>query len=193
MKKFFICLLCILLFYSCKSKKKNAGADATYFPVLSFLKGQASGIDTSLYRIVKVETTDSFSDTAFIARENFHEVAKDFFSIPDISSGKWKDDYKEDKMYDDVLKNVILTYTTTETDNEIKREDVVLEPNDNGNSEVKTIIINKWQSNKDSTIEKNMVWYVNKRFTIVTKIQKANSPEKIKTVQVVWNDFPNQY
>lgn len=192
MNKIFLCLFCLVSLLACKEKKNNADKDTTYFPVLSFLKGQVRHIDTSLYRIVKVETTGGISDTAYIPREKFETCAKDFLSIPDISSEKWKAGYKEDKMYDDVLKNVILTYSTTEADNEIKREDVILEPNANGNSDVKTIIITKWLSNADSTIEQNMVWYVNKRFTVVTKIQKANSPEKIKTVQVIWNDFINQ-
>jgi hypothetical protein len=103
------------------------------------------------------------------------------------------DDYEETKMFDDVLNNVILTYTTTKPDNEVRREDVMLEPtNASGNSEVKNIIINTLQSNGDSTIEKNMVWYVNKRFTVVTKIQKANQPEKIKKLELIWNDFPDQ-
>jgi hypothetical protein len=150
-------------------------------------------IDTSLYRIVKVETIDSASTTTYIKREEFQKYAKDFLDLPDISSEKWMDDYEETKMFDDVLNNVILTYTTTKPDNEVRREDVMLEPtNASGNSEVKNIIINTLQSNNDSTIEKNMVWYVNKRFTVVTKIQKSNRPEKIKKLELIWNDFPDQ-
>jgi ABC-type uncharacterized transport system auxiliary subunit len=193
MNKLLAGLICIACLTGCKAKKKNTDDESKFFPVLSFIKGQVKNIDTSLYRIVKVETIDSASTTTYIKREEFQKYAKDFLDLPDISSEKWMDDYEETKMFDDVLNNVILTYTTTKPDNEVRREDVMLEPtNASGNSEVKNIIINTLQSNNDSTIEKNMVWYVNKRFTVVTKIQKSNRPEKIKKLELIWNDFPDQ-
>jgi hypothetical protein len=193
MNKLLAGLICIACLAGCKAKKKETDEESKFFPVLSFIKGQAKDIDTSLYRIVKVETIDSASTTTYIKREEFNKYAKDFLDLPDISSDKWKDDYEETKMFDDVLNNVILTYTTTKPDNEVRREDVMLDPtNASGNSEVKNIIINTLQSKGDSTIEKNMVWYVNKRFTVVTKIQKANQPEKIKKLELIWNDFPDQ-
>jgi hypothetical protein len=69
----------------------------------------------------------------------------------------------------------------------------MLEPtNESGNSEVKTVIIHTIKSEGDSTVEKNMVWYVNKRFTVITKIQKADRPEKITKLEVIWNDFTDQ-
>jgi len=186
----FIGIGCLL---SCKNKNKDDNSNTQFFPVVSFLKGQAKDIDTSLYRIVKIETVDSTSTTAYIKREDFKRYAKDFLELPDISSNKWKDDYEETKMFDDALNNVILTYTTTEKDNKVQREDVMLEPtNASGNSEVKTIIITTVESNSDSTVEKNMVWYVNKRFTIVTKVEKPNQAESIKKLEVIWNDFSDQ-
>ena len=193
MNKLLISFVFALCLPACKSKKKNETQDAQYFPVLSFLKGQVKNIDTSLYRIIKIETIDTNSTTTYIRREDFNKYAKDFLELPDISSDKWKDDYEETKMFDDALNNVILTYTTTKDDNKVRREDVMLEPtNASGNSEVKNIIINTLQPGGDSTIEKNMVWYVNKRFIVVTKTQKANEPEKVKKLEVIWNDFSDQ-
>jgi hypothetical protein len=190
MNKLLSGLICVLCLAACKNKKQKDTSDTQFFPVVSFLKGQAKHIDTSLYRIVKIETVDSSSTTTYIKREEFRDYAKDFLELPDISSDKWKGDYEETRMFDDALNNVILTYTTTDEDNEVRREDVMLEPtNASGNSEVKTVIINKIKSGGDSTVEKNMVWYVNKRFTVITKIQKANQPEKIRKLEVIWNDF----
>lgn len=193
MNKLLTGLIFLIFLAACKDKKKQDDGEGQFFPVLSFLKGQAKHIDTSLYRIVKIETVDSTSTTSYIKREDFKHYAKDFLELPDISADKWKDDYEETKMFDDALNNVILTYTTTDRDNEVRREDVMLEPtNASGNSEVKTVIINKIKSDGDSTVEKNMVWYVNKRFTIITKVEKANQPEKIRKLEVIWNDFPDQ-
>src|SRR5215218_2237884 len=174
MNKILIGLICTISLAACKTKKKKDTEATQFFPVLSFLKGQAKHIDTSLYRIVKIETIDSTSITTYIKREEFSKYAQDFLELPDISSDKWKDDYEETRMFDGELNNVILTYTTTDEDNKIRREDV---------------IINTLQPGKDSTVEKNMVWYVNKRFTVITKVQWANQPEKIKKLEIIWNDF----
>lgn len=193
MNKLLTGLIFTVCLTACRDRNEQDNTDQQFFPVLSFLKGQVRNIDTSLYRIVKIETIDSRSATSYIKREEFGNCAKDFLELPDISSGKWKDDYKETRMFDDALNNVILTYTTTDEDNEVRREDVMLEPtNAEGNSEVKTIIIKQIKSRGDSTVEKDMVWYVNKRFTVITKIQKADQPEKIKKLEVIWNDFPEQ-
>jgi HD superfamily phosphohydrolase len=192
MNKVLTGVICALCLAACTNKQED-NSESQFFPVVSFLRGQAKHIDTSLYRIVKIETIDSSSTTSYIKREEFKDYAKDFLEMPDISSGKWKDDYEETKMFDDAINNVILTYTTKEKDNEVRREDVLLEPtNTSGNSEVKTVIVNKIKSAGDSTVEKNMIWYVNKRFTIITKVQKNNQPEKIKKLEVIWNDFPDQ-
>ena len=183
---FFAAVLCI----SCKNEDDKTTDETRFFPVLSFLQGQVKKIDTSLYRIVKVETIDTTTSTSYIRREDFRKYAEPFLGIPDITANKWKDDYKETKMFDEAMNKVILTSTTAEPKNEVRREDVMLDPtNADGNSEVTTIIINTVRDFKDSSIEENLVWYVDKRFTIVTKVQKAGQPEKVKQVEVIWNDF----
>lgn len=187
----FLCLATAIV--SCKHKKKpnNPNSDGAFFPVVSFIRGQVKDIDTSLYRIIKIETIDNRTDTEFIKREDFKNYAKDFTNLPDISSDKLKDDYEEIKTYDDVLKSIILTYTTNVKDNEIQKEDVMIdpEPDENGNSRVKSIIIDEWPNHGDTVIHKNLLWQANKRFLIVTKIDAPRSPEKITRLEVVWNDF----
>jgi hypothetical protein len=137
-----------------------------------------------------METIDTTTSTTYIRREDFRKYAEPFLEIPDITANKWQEDYKETKMFDEAMNKIILTYTTAEPKNEVRREDVVLDPtNAEGNSEVTTIIINTVRDFKDSSIEKNMVWYVDKIFKIVTKFQKAGHPEKVKQVEVIWNDF----
>ena len=192
MTKWIIIACAIVSLTACKGKKKHKEGDTNYFPVLSYIRGQVADIDTSLYRIMKIETVGSTSDTTFLKREEFRKYAADFLNLPDITSAKWKDDYDETKMYDEYLKSVILTYTTTEPDNEVKREDVIVnpQPDENGNSEVKTIIIDKWSKQDDENIHKNMVWQSNKRFLILTKTDRDQQPEKVKKLEIVWNDFP---
>src|SRR5690349_8352036 len=143
MDRIFFILVTVLLLSGCKNKKNEDEKEAGFFPVVSFIKGQVKNIDTSLYRIVKVETIDTIKQTTYIKREDFRKYAKDFLELPDIASSKWKDDYQETKMFDDALNQVILSYTTSNDDAPVRREDVMLNPtNESGNSEVKNIIIN---------------------------------------------------
>ena len=193
MNRWMIILCLTVACTACKHKKKpvNPNSDGAFFPVVSFIRGQVKDIDTSLYRIIKIETTDNRTDTQFIKREDFKTFAKDFTNLPDISSDKLKDDYQETKTFDDVLKSFILTYSTDVKDNEIQKEDVMIdpEPDENGNSRVRSIIIDEWPNHGDTIIHKSLLWQTNKRFLVVTKIDAPGVPEKITRLEVVWNDF----
>jgi hypothetical protein len=191
MKSFFSGVLILVLLAACKHKKKTEDENGSFFSVVSYLRSQVKQIDTSLYRLIRIETVNNISDTLFIRREDFRSYAKDFLSIPDISSGDKKDDYQESNLYDDMLKSAVLNYTAKNPDDEIRRETVMLDQDPSGNSLVNTIIIDQLKTTKDSSVEKNMLWQVNKRFQVVTKSQLPGQPEKIRKLEVVWNDFPN--
>src|SRR5215208_6364780 len=128
MNRLILCLILVISFNACKGKKKEK--TNAYFSVVSYLQGQAKQIDTSLYHFVKIETIDSTTDTTSISKEDFRNYAKDFLTIPDISSEEKKDNYKEDNSYDDLLNNILLTYTTNDPDEEVRRETIMLEPDD---------------------------------------------------------------
>ena len=188
MNKLLFILFFIVLFSACKNRKKNENAPE-FFPVASFLKGQVKNVDTSLYRIIKIETVDGRSDTSYIRREEFGKVAGDFTRLPDIGSDKYYDDYDETQMYDDALESFILTYTTKEEDNEVQRADVMLgRGNEEGTNDVKNIIVRTVENKGQTSIEKSMVWYVDQKFIIVTKTYTKDKPEKINKVEVIWND-----
>jgi hypothetical protein len=172
----------------CNNKKNEDENNSGYFPVLSFIESQVAHVDTSLYAIIKVVKTGESSDTQYLKRENFKKVAHHFLNIPDITKGKLADKYVELKMYDESLAQVILNYTPKNADAEIQRQEVLIKPNPMRDV-VTTIYIDQLQKFKDSTVLKKMLWRVNKRFKVVSIIQKENQPEKIITEEVIWNDF----
>jgi hypothetical protein len=180
---------CRLLIAACRQKEKNENA-TEFFPVSSFLKGQVKSVDSSLYRIMKIETRNGRTDTTYIPRQDFSKLAGEFTSLPDIGSDKYYDDYTETQMYDEALESFILTYTTKEEDNEIQRADVMLgRANEEGTNDVKTVILRTLENKGKTSIEKNMVWYVDRKFTIITKTFTKDQPEKINKLEVVWNNF----
>ncbi len=183
------CLLFLLTIFilSCKSKKDDE--DKSFFPVLSFIKSQVAEVDTSVYPILKIVTIDGLSDTVYIKREDFRKYASDFLTMPDISAKKWNDDYEETKLYDEDLKRVILNYMPKDVNEEIRRQEVMIEPGQQSEDEVRTILIERTTTNEDSTVQKNMLWQVDKHFQVVTVANKKNQPEKTEKLRVVWNKF----
>ncbi len=175
----------LVLFMACKNSEDEK---EKYFPVISFLNSQVAHVDTSVYAIKKIIIQDSVSDTSFVPREEFRQLAKDFLEAPDLSKKKFKEKYTESEYYDDMLKKVILTYTPVEKDAELQRQEIHITPGNGEEDKISTIILNRYQANKDSTIQRRLLWQVNERFQVVTTIQKAGMPEQTKTMKVIWNN-----
>lgn len=181
--------LALPLLFSCKNGKEEEAKD--FFPVLSYLKSQVAHVDTSLFRIVKITTVGDRSDTAYIRREDFKKEAADFLSIPDITQKRLSSDYQETELYDESLGSVILSYMPTEEDAEIRRQEVVIEPNQAEGDKVKSIFIDRLIEEGKTTVRKNMLWQVDQRFRVVTITQNEDGTEKIEKLQVVWNGHPS--
>ena len=176
-----------LYFVSCKSKKEE-DANAAFFPVASYIKSQVAQADTTLNRIMKIITVNGTSDTAHISREEFRKEAKDFLSLPDISSNKLKDDYTETQLYDEDLERVILNYTPKNQDTEIRRQEVMIKPDNLRGDKVESIFIDQLLEFNDSAVQKRLSWNVDHNFQVVTIVQKGNTPDKIHTLRLVWNE-----
>lgn len=182
----------VLGLLSCKGKDEKISAseeETSFFPVVSFLKSQVADVDTSLYQIIKIEKRDTIADTTYLRREEFRSCAKDFTTIPDISSGDLKEDYTETKLYDESLKRAVLSYSPKERANEIQRQEVTIEPDREG-GKVKTIFIHRLTTAGDSTVEKKMFWQVGRRFQINTTVYGSNQPEQTHSLEVVWGTQP---
>jgi hypothetical protein len=193
MKKYFILLLPVMLAIpACQSKKE--GPEKKFVSVLSLIKSQVAHVDTSLYSIVMVVSTDSLhSDTTYIPREEFGAAAKDFLSIPDLSDNKVAKRYKEETMYDKTINRVVITYTPEDPDKEeIQKQELLVTPDIATGDKVNNIIVNRVISNRDSFMQKNMLWQMDKSFQVVTTLQKPGKPEKITTMKVTWNEDPDQ-
>ena len=191
MNKWFFGILLLAFCAACKSKKKKkADVDnRDFFPALSFLQSQVKEIDTSLYSIQKIETINGRSDTSFIPREEFRNYAKDFLEIPDITQEKWKGDYVETTDYDTDMGRAVLVYSAMDPELELRQQHVTILPTLGGNDEVKSIFLHRIINDEDSTVEKKMYWEVKNYFTITSIVQKEDSPEQIRKLQVFWKGF----
>lgn len=185
--KFSFIIILLLSFIACNQKEKSN--EEKFFPVLSFIQSQVADIDTSLYTIRKLVVIDSLrTDTFYIPREQFRESAKDFLSIPDLSSSKYEHRYTEEKQFEETMNRVILTYTPLKPEKEeIQRQEVLIKPDPSGDK-ITNIIINRFINTKDSSIQKRLLWKVDESFQVITIKQLNGQPETTSTVKVVWNE-----
>lgn len=184
MKGTCISFLLIIGLIACKNKKKENQEAKNIFSVVSLLQSQVKAIDTSGHLLTKIQSVNGHSDTQTISKDEFRNYAKEFINLPDISSRG--DNYEVSKSYDSLLNNLVVTYIATDPKEEVTRETILWEPDSLGNSQVKTIYVNRVQEVSDTIKEKELTWQMNRGFQIITKTQAPNQAEKVDIVQVQW-------
>ncbi|HUR66802.1 MAG TPA: hypothetical protein VMZ03_10695 [Chitinophagaceae bacterium] len=193
MKYLFEAVLFGVLFISCKHKDEKA--TSSYISVVSLIKAQVAHIDTSLYPIIKIISYDSLhQDTTYIPREEFANEAKDFLTIPDLSDKKVAKRYKQDPpRYDELIGRVIFKYTPVDYDKEeVKSQEFLATPVPGQDAKINNVIITREISNRDSFLQKKMLWKMDKSFQVVTTSQKKGKPEVTTITRVIWNEDPYQ-
>lgn len=185
MNRLIICLfLPALAFVSCKTKRPDS--TKAYFSVVDYLKGEVKKMDTLPLAFMKITTGGTTSDTVKSSKQEFDRYARQFTDLPDIASTDNMDDYTETNDFEESLGNVLLMYSAKKLQSEVRSETVMMEPDENGNTHVKTILANTMETGGDSTVVRDLTWHVGKRFQIVSKVNKPKQPEKISTVVISW-------
>jgi hypothetical protein len=180
--------LAVLMLGSCgKSSKKEA-----YIPVGVIIKAQVNNIDTSLYTIIKVNYVDSIrSDTEYVRREDVRALAQDFLNIPELS----KSDYTEENFPGPTEGASTFTYRPVKPDKqELKQVDLIIDPSleMQGKSQITTIIIEKLIANKDSSVEKKLLWQTDKSFQVTKIKQLPGQPEMYSSYKVIWSSVSDE-
>ena len=189
MKTQIICFIVFLMLFGCKGKNKKSGETEPVFPVRTFIQSQVAHVDTSLYSIMKINYRDSLhADTVYLRREEFGLAAKDFLELPDISQKKYRDRFKEEKLYDETMNRVILRYSPADPEKEeVQKEEILIAPDPWGDK-VTSIFIDRVINNGDSSIQKLLFWQIDKSFTVTTILQKKGQPETTTVMKVSWNE-----
>jgi len=184
MNKLLVLVLITASLFSCKNKKLDS--TKAYFSVVDYLKTEVKKMDSLPLHFKKITTVENTNDTSVISKNEFHKYVNQFLNLPDIASSDKMDDYNEANDFDEVLNNVLLMYTAKRDDDIVRNQTIMMQPDDIGNTHVKTILVTTLQTNKDSMVVKNMTWHIDKRFQIVNKTNKTSQPEKISTTVISW-------
>lgn len=186
MKNRLFFLLLFPCFFSCKNKK-NTDSTKAFFSVVDFLESQIKQLDSLPRNFTKFTAVDSNqADTSHLTKEEFDAYAKEFTSLPDIALPNQMNNYSETNNYDETLGNILLIYTPKKDNAVIQNETIMMQPDEQGNTQVQTILVKTIHSNKDSSVEKNLTWHINSHFQIVTKTDKPGQPEKVSTTIIKW-------
>jgi hypothetical protein len=187
----FVLIILNIFLLACKDKDKPGEGDQAISAV-SIIKGQLNGLDTSLYQITKIETTNipdqtqGVPDTTVIRREDIRKFAQPFLSLPDITTDNYSKKYTEEKLIDAEQSTLNITATAKDENAEIQRQIIVAGIADLSSGKVKNIFIERNQPSADSTLEQKLLWEIDRSFMITTIIQKENQPEKVHRVRISW-------
>jgi hypothetical protein len=177
--------------YSCRQEKKPAGKP--FISVPSLIRAQVNQVDTSLYVIRKIVTVDSTSDTSFVRREDFAKEAKDFLDLPDLSDPAIGKDYKQDSaIYEEYLNMVILTYRPKDRDALIRKQELLITPSILEGDHFHSILVSTYSQDRNGSVQKEMLWRMDKNFQVVTTVQSPGQPEKTTIVKLIWNEDDGQ-
>ena len=185
MKNYLILSALITIFFAaCKDKKESKHEPA--ISALSIIKGQLNSLDTSLYSIIKYETTGNITDTSFLKREDARKFAMPFLTLPEIADKEYYKNYTEERLIDAQQETLNITSTAKNENAEIQKQIMVIALADVSSGKVQSIFIDRYIPSKDSTIEEKLFWEIDKYFSIGIIIEKENQPDKTHFTKVTW-------
>ena len=176
--------LIVILFEACKEKKEVK--QESPISALSIIKGQLNHLDSSLYEIVKYESTDNITDSSYLKRDEIRKFAAPFLSLPEIADKNYYENYTEERLIDAQQETLSITTTAKNENAEIQKQIIVITLSDVSNGKVQSIFIDRYLSSKDSTVEQKLFWEIDNYFSIGNIIEKDHQPEKTSFTKVVW-------
>lgn len=186
MNKWTYTFFMLLILSACTNKVKENDTSG-FFPILSYVKSQARQLDTSLFRITKIETVNGRSDSTIIHRNDVKKYTADFINIPDVTDSTDGIMYHETKNFDQQMGLVFMSYITKDPDARVIKQDITILPSLGETDQVRTIYIEKIEDGGD--IEKKMLWDVGRHFNIRTITHHENAADEVHDLKIVWQDF----
>lgn len=193
-KLFSLVLLTGLLgFNACHSKptpqpvNNQTSVDSTnIFPVTSFLKAQLRQLDTMPITPLLLTTREGQTDSAWLKRSDLREMALPFLS-PEIDSIHMHSLFKESSFLDQTINEYTFSYDPAKKlpdSIHLTHWDVYMNPQTNT---IERIYMVKERDSANQNITTQLMWLVNKSYSIRTINQIAGKQPVIKEEKMIWN------
>ncbi len=155
-----------------------------FFPILGFLKGEITIVDSTPVGI-KIYTTSALAnDSGYIDNKEFHRLANEF--LPDVlEDSVFRREFRETSFMDNAG-SATFYYNTTNPGIALKRVDVVTERTDTYDR-VKSIYLEKNYREGKNIITKKLYWRAGRNFQIITQKQTSDDTET-ELIKVVWDN-----
>ncbi|HEY4147919.1 MAG TPA: hypothetical protein VGM41_03270 [Chitinophagaceae bacterium] len=208
MKNFLFSLAITCFFFSCKNQPAGndapstdstaaAAADsassrpdttetASFFPVPDYIGGQLRYVDSLQLPLTKSVTVNGKTSLVSLPDAEFRRLAG-YFRKPDINDPVLKRFYKETSLADQSIPSVTLSYTTDNPDLEIRKIDVIIQPDPVRNDRVRTIYMEKIFRANDTIVRQKLYWRANHNFQIITEKQIGKTLLPAEQVKAVWD------
>jgi len=180
--------LLLFVFAGCKN---SDAPEKNFVSIPSLIEAQVVHVDSSLYSITRYDYrgTDTIAfDTLYIPREQFRKEARAFLDLPDLSLAKNARRFTEETRYDELMKKVIISYLPrNKTTEELQKEELHVMPDVAEEDKVTTILASKVINDRNGLKQEELLWLIDKSFTIVRTTQLPGEPAQLITTKVIWN------
>ena len=158
-----------------------------FFPILDYLKGELSNVDSFATAIRLYTTTNGKTDSSMIKVENFNGIMQEFLP-PELSKENFEKYYSESSFYDQTTQTSTFTYATKNDDLEFHRIDVLVQGSESYDK-VSSIYMEKFIGGDDSSLVKKMLLVGGKSLMINSETTVGNNKPVIRQEKYVWNDW----
>jgi hypothetical protein len=197
MKSCFLSLLIIAMFSGCADEMESPIPevhlpDSTnkakqFFPVLDYLKGELSNVDSFATAIRLYSTNNGKTDSGMIQVEQFNAVMQEFLP-PELSKENFEKYYSESSFFDQTTETSTFTYATKNDDLEFHRIDVLVQGSESYDK-VSSIYMEKFIGGNDSSMVKKMLLVSGKSLMINSETTVGNQKPVVKQEKYIWNDW----
>ncbi|MBA4167276.1 MAG: hypothetical protein H0X41_07020 [Chitinophagaceae bacterium] len=167
------------------TKKDSTATPKSYFPVVSFIKGEIAYVD-SLPVGIKKYTGDNKKKYVYINPDEFHRLAAEF--IPhEISDSFFLKHYRETSFLDRSSNSATFYYVPENETLPVRRVDVLTMKGD-VYDQVKSIYLQKNYRSGDTAFIKKLYWRPHNSFQIITEATKDSGQPRTEIINVVWDN-----
>jgi hypothetical protein len=188
---------CVLLLSACGNHQPPAPAtditpkaDTTnekFFPIASYLQSEIRYVDSTPLAILKRETVNNRTDSAFLTPAAFHALASSFL-VPELDETNLEKNYTESSFGDKTTGYLSFTYAPKDKEHAaLRRVDVVVAAGE-GFDKVKSIYLERATRASDTLVMKKMYWQARHSFLVITSLQLPGKTAEVRQLKVVWNN-----
>lgn len=192
--KYLFFFLTMISLAACHSEPDNQANDASpqeaevkaYFPVLDFLKGEISMVDSLPVGIMEYVTIGEKTDSQYIKPAAFHELANEFLA-PELQRARFENEFTETSFFDKGTLSATFLYAAKNEDLPLRRVDILSESG-GAYDKIKSVYMEKIITRGDTAIIKKMYWKPQRHFLINTLSSIGGAAPEVVLIKVAWDN-----